>query len=667
MASIILASLTSGAAFSEDVEKNFAVRMSMDSKIKIPSWDVINSIYGEWSNVGSPQSCQEWGAPTGTVTLGDTFQQSRICQQSQSRTITPVLQNSVLKTTKNGTPTSIQRDVSITEFREAVGTGDSIVSERLGEYSDWARDSLNYDCGAWSPSADEEPLYEPFTQSRTCSKNEIRSRDVFHVWSSGKETFKNTETDSRVTQEVEAEEAVGTKDYVYLMRPDAWSEWENVGGLYECSAWLPSVDDVNMGSNLEQSRGCLQLQKSSRDLYLVWRSGPEFLYKTEEREKDIFVEQSQQAEGVRDYIASSTAGDWSAWSNDGVETGCGGWSPSTATVNFGESFTQSRSCDQDQVRTRTIYDVWQSGKTTVNTTETSEQSITLTQTQPAVGVKDYKTGEISYGEYSDWKNSGNPSSCEEWSPSTSSVDLGVEFTQERGCKQSQSRQRTIYDVWASGRETSNSTQGNGRTIDVIQSQPAVGEKAVIVSSESTTGAWSYTGNETCGNWSPTVSSINYGTSFTQSQSCSRPRARAITSYNVFSDGSKTVKGTSTETDIYQYSNSATATGTKDYVVSSGWNNNYSITERDWECEAYSPSVFTVADGVKFTQTKECTQLIETNKRYYETWRVAGQLYIGSESVYSTITNYNTESRDNWGAKLDCGSGDSGAGSLEHCN
>lgn len=742
MASILLASLTSGAALSaDDGEKSFAVRMSMDSKIKIPTWDVINTIYGSWSNAGSPHSCQEWGAPTGTVPLGDSFQQSRTCQQSQVRTATPVLQNKVLKTTKNGTSTSVQRDVSITEFRDAVGTGDSIISERAGEYTAWSQSSANYGCSDWTPSAEEEPLYDVFTQSRTCSKDETRSRDVFHVWSSGKETFKRTEEDSQVVQVVEEKEAIGEKDYIYLMRPGDWSEWENYGAPYECSTWWPLAEDTNAGVGFEQTRACMQMQKSSRDIFLVWRSGPEFKIDTEERERDLFFDQSRETEGTKDYIVSTTAGEWSDWANKGEATGCGTWSPSTATMNYGESFTQTRSCDQVQGKTRTIYNNWQSGEQTVYTTETDEQLITVTQNQSATGVKDYKTGEVVYGEYSEYKLTGEPHSCEAWSPSESTVNLGTEFTQERACKQSESRQRTIYDVWASGRETEKATSGSSRTVDVVQSQSAtgtkdyvvrsyvtdwtswvdvgdvsscsnyspsastvnygesftqsrsckqeqarsnrtydvyisgkekltaiyndsrlvdvtqsqqaVGEKNVVVSSQSTTGEWAFTGSGSCGNWSPLSSTVNYGTSFEQSQSCSRPRERTITTYNVLSDGSKVVSGATTETDTYYYENSVPATGTKDYILNSGWDNNYSTTVNDWECSSYSPSVMTVADGVPFTQTRTCTQTTETNRRFYETWKVDGRVYTGSISVYSTTTDSNVESRTSYGAAMDC--------------
>ena len=65
MASVLMASLTSGVALAADSEKSFSVRMNVDGKVTVPEWVTINYAYGGWSNVGSPHSCQSWVAPTG--------------------------------------------------------------------------------------------------------------------------------------------------------------------------------------------------------------------------------------------------------------------------------------------------------------------------------------------------------------------------------------------------------------------------------------------------------------------------------------------------------------------------------------------------------------------------------------------------------------------------
>ena len=125
-ASVLMAALTSGAALSADSDKSFMVRLSVDGKVSVPEWVTINYVYGNWGNVGAPHSCQNWVAPTDTIDWGESYQQSRLCKQTQNRTETPILFNPVLKITKEGAPTVGSRDVSTTEFRPAIGTRDYI-------------------------------------------------------------------------------------------------------------------------------------------------------------------------------------------------------------------------------------------------------------------------------------------------------------------------------------------------------------------------------------------------------------------------------------------------------------------------------------------------------------------------------------------------------------
>lgn len=228
-ASVLMAALSGGQALAND--KTFVYRMAVDGELKVPEWLTINYIYGEWANVGAPHSCQEWGAPPETVDWGNSFQQSRLCQQTQTRKETPILFNPVLKTTKEGVAIDGGRDVSITEFRSNIGTRDYIDGERASNYGDWARNSSNYNCGDWSPKPGEINLLESFTQSRACSKDEIRVRDVFHVWASGKETFKRKDTEDRTVEEIEQQSSTGTKDYINSVRVDNWTPWETEGSL----------------------------------------------------------------------------------------------------------------------------------------------------------------------------------------------------------------------------------------------------------------------------------------------------------------------------------------------------------------------------------------------------------------------------------------------------
>ncbi|MBD77312.1 MAG: hypothetical protein CL840_00060 [Crocinitomicaceae bacterium] len=347
-ATVIMASLMGGSAFASD--KSFVYRMAVDGKVSVPEWVTINYVYGNWGNVGSPHSCQDWVAPTDTVDWGESFQQSRLCKQTQNRAETPILFNPVLKTTKEGSTITGSRDVSTTEFRPAIGTRDYIDGERANAFSSWSRSSANYGCGSWSPKPDEINLFQNFTQSRTCSKDEMRTRDVFHVWASGKETFKRTDSEIRTVSEVERQQSTGSKDYISGVQVASWSSWSNEGTPYNCASWLPSPDTINLNQSFEQTRSCSQKQVSDRDIFDVWRSGKETLNRNEDRSQIITVTQTQDNTGSKDFIKTTRTEAWSAWADQNAPYGCNSWSPSPDTVNLAENFVQNRDCSQKQTR-----------------------------------------------------------------------------------------------------------------------------------------------------------------------------------------------------------------------------------------------------------------------------------------------------------------------------
>ncbi|MBD77310.1 MAG: hypothetical protein CL840_00050 [Crocinitomicaceae bacterium] len=728
MASVLMASLTSGVALAADSEKSFSVRMNVDGKVTVPEWVTINYVYGGWSNVGSPHSCQSWVAPTDTVDWGESYQQSRLCKQTQNRTETPILFNPVLKITKEGAPTVGSRDVSTTEFRPAIGTRDYIDGERANAFGSWTRNSANYGCGAWSPKPDEINLFESFTQSRTCSKDEIRTRDVFHVWASGKETFKRTDTESRTVSEVEQQQSTGAKDYISGARVANWSSWTNDGAPYGCATWSPSPDTINLNKSFEQSRSCSQKQVSDRDIFDVWRSGKETLNRNEERsqvitvtqtqsntgtkdfikstrnepwsawsnqnapygcntwtpatdtvnlgdsytqsrdcsqkqvrQRDVMnvwesgkdtlkqvdsdsqvitVTQEQSATGAKDYIVSQTSPSWPAWSNTGSPYGCSNWTPSPDTVNLNESFTQSRECSQDQTRSRTIQDVWKSGKKTFNRTETGEQTVTVGQTKTASGTKNYKTGAIAYGDWSSWANNGLAHSCSTPTPSVDTVNLGKSFTQERSCKQDQKRTRPTYDVWADGSQTAKGTDTGTRVIDVVQTNSATGTKDYITgTSTGTWGSWANSGSPTgCEAWSPAVSTVNLGESFTQTRTCDQAQTRSRTIYNVWKSGKTTTKSTETGTQTIDVSQSQSATGAKDYITTTRngswgtWSNSGSAKN----CGGWTPSPSTVNLNQSFTQNRTCEQDQTRTRTVYNVWKSGKETVKSTESGSQTI-------------------------------
>ncbi len=621
--------------------------------------------YTAYKNSGEPNNCGTWSPAESTVNLGSSFTQTRECRQSQSRqrTVYDVWKSG--KTTEKSTQGS-GRTIDVTQSQPATGTKDYVTTTSAGSWSSWSNSGSPTGCGGWSPSTGTVNLGDSFTQSRSCDQAQKRTRTIYNVWKSGDRTAKTTETGNQSVTVTQSQSATGAKDYITgELSYGPYSAYTNSGSPNNCETWSPAASTVNLGSSFTQTRECRQSQSRQRTVYDVWKSGKTTAKYTQGSGRTIDVTQSQSATGTKNYVTGTSYGSWGGWSNSGGAYSCGGYSPSTSTINLGSSFTQSRSCSQNQTRSRTVYNVWKNGVKTYKSTDSGSQTISVTQSKAATGTKDYITGS-SNGSWSSWSNSGGVYSCSGYSPSTSTVDYGKSFTQNRSCSQKQVRSRTIYNVWKSGKKTTKTTEAGSQVISVNQSRTATGTKNIVVSSQSSTGAWFYTASAVCGGWSPSTSGVNSGSSFTQKQSCSRARARDTTVYNVWTNGTKTVKSSSRETGVYYYSNYRTAKGTKDYVTSSAWNNSYSYTYSDWSCGSYSPSVLNYPDGHKFTQSRTCSRTKYRNKRYYQNWKLAGRVYTGSTSVYSTSTESKVETRDAWGVDLSCGGYNNRTGRYEIC-
>lgn len=307
------------------------------------------------------------------------------------------------------------------------GTEDYITTTENGAWSGWSNSGGLYSCGGWSPAPSSQT--SNYTQTRSCSQNQTRTRTVYNVWKSGEKTVKTTEQGSQTVSKSQSRTI-----------SVSWSGWANSGGAYDCGSWSPSPSTVNLGSTFTQSRSCSQNQARNR----IYKAGSSTIATKGETRK-ITVTQTQSATGSKDYITGTSTKSWSGWSNDGGIHSCSGWSPAPSSQT--SNYTQSRSCSQNQKRTREIYNVWKSGKQTLKTTETGTQTVSVPQS---------RTVTVSW---SGWSNSGGAYSCGAWSPSPSTVNQGSTFTQSRSCSQNQTRSR-IYKVGTS----TIATKGESRTL-----------------------------------------------------------------------------------------------------------------------------------------------------------------------------------------------------------
>jgi hypothetical protein len=652
LATLLVAMLSGAGAVNAQSDSRFLYRFGVDGKAKVPIWLLVNNIYGSWSDVGSPYSCFVWAQPESAVRWGDAFQQSRVCQQNQARDVTPIMSNPVLKTTKNGEMYAEPRTLNVTQYQSAVGALDYIAAERADAWGAWIDDNEHYGCASWSPSPDTVKLYENFTQNRDCSQDQSRTRQVYHVWASDKETPKRIDPDTQTIVEKELRDIQGKMDYVDGQSIKLWSAWSNVDVPHSCSVWGQNPSVVDLDQDYTQNRACLQDQSSSRDIYDVWKSGAETFLRTEDRAKSIDDPQSQQMTGTRDYITTTETRDWSAWSNSGGIYGCSTWSPSRGSVNLDEPYAQTRSCSLGQVSKRDIYNVWKSGNKTLLRTENRAQTIPVPQSQQMTGTRDYITT-TETRDWSGWSNSGSAGGCAGWSPNPNTVNLDASFRQSRTCSQGQVSSRDIYYVWKSGDKTRSSTQSRTQNVAVTQYNSEVGTRDYVTGSGATAwSGWSNSGGAGgCAGWSPSPSSVNLDASFTQSNRCSQGQVSSRDIYNVWKSGRTTPSSTESRTDSVPVTLYNPAVGTRDYVTGSGaggwsgWSNSGSPEG----CSEWSPSKNSINLYVLFKQTRSCSQLQVASRPTHNVWKSGRTTPLGTESKSNVVgvsqSQYDTGKKD----------------------
>ncbi len=160
---------------------------------------------------------------------------------------------------------------------------------------------------------------------------------------------------------------------------------------------------------------------------------------------------------------------YSEWEEYGEPYDCT-FTPSVETVLKGEVFDQVQACLAQERRYKYTYEY-----AVLTKTEEEFRYVDAERVIEAVGILTF-----SYvDEYTAWSNIGSVYSCSGYSPSTSTVNSGVTFTQTRSCSQSQQRTKFTYKVNdITGARELSATGTESKVISVGQSRQATGTKAV---------------------------------------------------------------------------------------------------------------------------------------------------------------------------------------------
>ena len=367
----------------------------------------------------------------------------------------------------------------------------------------------------------------------------------------------------------------------------SWSAWTDSGAHTNCGTWSPARSTVNWGSSFTQTASCQQSQTRAR----IYKVGTAEINRSNES-RTINETGSQTNTGTKDFVSGTANGPWSGWSNVGSPYWFTEWSEVCENINFGTTFTRTRDYEQDQQRTRAVYDVWASGKAnTINASspEVGTTTDTLTQSDNEIGCKRNWVAYTSI--YNpDWTNDGGPYGFSNWSPAPGSQTSG--YTQSQSYSQNQYRMEQKRE-----RDTiSGDVRNVGSLIRHEQTLPKSQSRSVTVS----WSGWSDTTRTGHSAWSPItgfqINSFYQTRTYTQNQS-----------------GSYTHKVGSTTIHNNPVTRALTEQSESRFVEVSweSWTNVGGL----YSCTTWSPATSTVNLGVIFTQTNSCKQNQSRARRY----------------------------------------------------
>jgi hypothetical protein len=528
-------------------------------------------------------------------------------------------------------------------------------------YSLWSNVGVNHSCGLWTPPEGTIIWGEEFEQSRICNQNQ--ERDVTPALMNPiLDTTKQGDVyqDGQLINVTQYNPSIGTLDYVTGERAADWGTWIDAGGNYACDDWTPSTETVNLFENFTQNRDCSQNQTRSRQVFNVWASGEETPKRVDPGAQTITEEQLQVVQGTRDFIDGQSINAWSTGANDDPPYACEDWGP-TPTEQAAD-YMQDRVCSQNQSRTRTINDVWKSGRSTFNSIETDNGTVDVAQ---------LRTVTVSW---SDWSDRGRTFDCTEYDPLHGFQTEN--FTQEKTCVQRKTRTRsyssgesfnetgyddrvrvrvfrvyqgdwvntTVSDVGSWLPAPSTQTAGFTQTRSYRQNRERIWDYDTEYYQRTETGytdeseertvtvgysdsAWENAGSQQfCGGWEPATNT--QAEDFTQTQSCEQSQVRD----RIYSVGSTVIgTGSNASSQTVNVTNSRTVT-----VSWSDWTDYQGVSN----CSAWSPATNTRQQGVSFTQTRLCDQ-----------GRVRTRSYSSDQSASEYVTIRVSQTQDVFGTDI----------------
>jgi hypothetical protein len=248
--------------------------------------------------------------------------------------------------------------------------------------SEWLNFGDIYDCQNWYPNENTIPYGESFVQySDNCKQKQNRNvqRREEQISTGIVRNKGSLITEEQILTGIfNSRNYVGTMGTWYSIEP-AYSEWLNSGLVYDCITWTPSTNTVDYGVEFIQTSNDCKIDqyrtKQDREqqygTYEIRNVGEMII---ENRTLNNQISTRQSIGDKEEWVLSTPT--YSDWVNSGEKYDCITWTPDPATIDNGQSFTQtSNDCKQNQTRTK------QDREQEVNTLEYRNVGELITETQ----------------------------------------------------------------------------------------------------------------------------------------------------------------------------------------------------------------------------------------------------------------------------------------------
>lgn len=170
------------------------------------------------------------------------------------------------------------------------------------------------------------------------------------------------------------------------------SEFQKTGSIYNCSNWTPDAASITVNQLFNQTATDCKQEESrtvqNRELNTVSgeirNNGTAYI-----ENQTIIVNDTRNSIGtLKTWVDISPS--YTEWTNSGSVKNCSNWSPATASINAGQSFTQTATnCQQDQTSLKqdreqetTTLEIRNKGIAVTDT-----KTITATSTRTEIGTK----------------------------------------------------------------------------------------------------------------------------------------------------------------------------------------------------------------------------------------------------------------------------------------